>query len=178
MHRAGGKGTDMAVYPPKLSGTDLRSLVAIAAVTTAATFGLMHVEGPAAAMVGEYRSPPWAVAVHLATVLPALLLGPFILARRKGDRTHRQLGMVWMAMMVTTSLASFWIRGENGAFSGIHLFSVGTLIAVPIAIWRARARIRAHRMIMISLYIGLVIAGVFALEPSRAAGAFVWGLFG
>ncbi len=80
-------------------------------------------------------------------------------------------------MMVSTAMASFWIRAESGAFSGIHLFSVGTLIAVPTAIWRARVRdIRAHQQIVVSLYIGLIVAGVFALEPNRAAGQFVWRL--
>jgi uncharacterized membrane protein len=79
-------------------------------------------------------------------------------------------------MMVTTAIASFWIRGESGAFSGIHLFSVGTLVAVPMAIWRARVRdIRAHQQIVTSLYIGLLVAGAFALEPNRLAGHFVWG---
>jgi uncharacterized membrane protein len=168
----------MALCPPIRGpwGGQWRSLAAIAAVTTAVTFLFMQIEGPAPAAGGNYQTPSWAVAIHLATVLPALLLAPVVFARRKGDSAHRMLGSVWMVLMVATATASFWIRGESGAFSGIHLFSVGTLIAVPMAVWRARARdIRAHRQIMISLYVGLIVAGLFALAPDRIAGRFVWG---
>jgi uncharacterized membrane protein len=143
-------------------------------VTTAVTLAFMQIEGPAPGAGAPYESPSWAVAVHLGTVLPALVLGLVILIRRKGGGMHRRLGFIWMAMMVTTAISSFWIRNESGAFSGIHLFSIGTLIAVPMAIWRARVRdIRTHQQIMVSLYIGLIVAGVFALEPSRVAGQFL-----
>jgi uncharacterized membrane protein len=124
---------------------DARSLVVIAAVTTGVTLAFMQIEGPAPVAGGNYQTPSWAVAIHLATILPALVLGLFMLMRRKGGAMHRRLGAVWMAMMVTTAIVSFWIRGDSGAFSGIHLFSVGVLIAVPMAIWRARVRdIGAH----------------------------------
>ncbi len=152
----------------------MRSVAVVAAVTTLATLIFMQIEGPVPAAGGKYQSPSWAIAIHLGTVLPALVLGPVILTRRKGSATHRRLGFIWMGMMVTTAITSFWIRSESGAFSGIHLFSIGTLIAVPMAIWRARARdIRAHQQIMTSLYVGLIVAGAFALEPNRVAGQFV-----
>lgn len=162
--------------PTKLPwGTRLRSLAAVAAVTTAVTLTFMQIEGPAPVAGANYHSPSWAIAIHLGTVLPALVLGLVILTRRKGGVMHRRLGFIWMGMMVTTATASFWIRSESGAFSGIHLFSIGTLIAVPMAIWRARVRdIRAHQQIMTSLYVGLIVAGAFALEPNRVAGQFVW----
>jgi uncharacterized membrane protein len=148
----------------------------IAVATIAVTLTLLQIEGPVAAAGRDYASPSWAIAIHLGTVLPALVLGPIILLRRKGGAMHRRLGTIWMGLMVTTAIASFWIRGESGAFSGIHLFSVGTLIAVPMAIWRARVRdIRAHQQIVTSLYIGLLVAGAFALEPNRLSGHFVWG---
>jgi uncharacterized membrane protein len=159
------------------TGTDLPSLAIIAGVTTAVTLMLMQIEGPTSLAGGAYQTPPWAVSLHVGTVLTAVVLGLFLLARRKGGAVHRRLGIIWMGMMVTTAVASFWIRGDSGAFSGIHLFSVGTLVAVPMAIWRARVRdIRAHRQIMISLYVGLIVAGVFALSPNRVGGQFLWQL--
>ncbi len=91
---------------------------------------------------------------------------------------HRRLGSIWLGLMVTTAIASFWIRGESGAFSGIHLFSIGTLIAVPMAIWRVRVRdIRAHQQIMVSLYVGLIVAGAFALDPNRVEGNLCGGFY-
>lgn len=161
----------------RLNRGDWRSFVAIAAVTTAVTVGLMQIQGPPATSGMPYHSPSWAVAIHIGTVIPALVLGAVVLSRRKGGVVHRRFGAAWMGLMVATAVVSFWIRGENGAFSGIHLFSAGTLIAVPMAIWRARMRdIRAHRQIMISLYIGLLVAGAFALDRDRIAGQFVWRL--
>lgn len=157
--------------------SNLRSLAMIAAVTTVVTFAFMQIEGPPTVAGGTYRSPSWALAVHLATVVPALVLGLIVLMRPKGGVMHRWLGSVWLGMIVTTAVASFWIRGPSGAFSGIHLFSIGTLIAVPMAIWRVRVRdIRAHQQIMTSLYVGLIVAGAFALEPDRVAGQFLWRL--
>lgn len=184
---AGGKGA--ASIPPardayggaqaisaskRRTRSGMQSIALTAAVTTAITLALMQIEAPAMGSGRRYDSPSWAVSIHLATVVPALLLGLLVIMRRKGGAVHRRLGATWMALMVTTAAVSFWIRGDNNAFSGIHLFSVGTLIAVPMAIWRARIRdIEAHRKIMVSLYVGLVVAGVFALDPSRAAGQYV-----
>lgn len=154
-------------------------IAAIAVATTAVTLILMQVQPSDGDAGSAYQTPEFAVILHLATVLPALLLGGFLLARRKGGRMHRSLGRMWMAMMVLTAIASFWIRGPSGGFSGIHLFSVGTLIAVPVALWRIRAGdVKAHSQIMTSLYIGLIVAGAFALDPDRIAGSFVARLFG
>lgn len=166
---------DRSIKLPSVSG--MRSIAGIAAATILVTLAFMQIEGPAPATGGNYQSPSWAIAIHLGTVVPALVLGLIILSRRKGGAIHRRLGFIWMGMMVATAIVSFWIRSESGAFSGIHLFSIGTLIAVPMAIWRARVRdIRAHRQIMISLYVGLIVAGAFALEPDRVAGRFIWRL--
>jgi uncharacterized membrane protein len=123
-----------------------------------------------------YASPPWAIAIHLATILPATILGAVVLWRKKGGRAHRVLGAIWMALMATTSIVSFWIRGPGGGLSGIHIFSIGTLLAVPVAIWRIRMRdVRSHRQVLVSLYIGLIVAGAFALAPGRSLGALLFG---
>ncbi len=168
----------MAFCPPikRVWGFDPRVLITIAGVTVGVTLLLMQVRTAPAPHTATYQTPDWAVSLHLLTVLPSLVLGLIILGRRKGGTTHRLLGAVWMAMMVTTAVVTFWIRDESGALSGIHLFSVGTLIAVPMAIWRIRMRdVRAHQQIMVSLYIGLVVAGLFALDPERVAGRFLFG---
>ena len=168
----------MMFCPPikRVWGFDPRVLVTIVLSTVGVTLLLMQLRTAATPHTASYETPGWAVAIHLATVLPSLLLGAVILMRRKGGAVHRSLGAVWMAMMVTTSIVSFWIRDESGSLSGIHLFSIGTLVAVPMSLWRIRmGDVRAHRQIMVSLYIGLVVAGLFALDPSRVAGRFLFG---
>lgn len=127
-----------------------------------------------AASQAAYATPRWAIVVHLGTVLPALLIGPVILVRTKGDWLHKLLGRTWVALMAITALTSFWIRGPSGALGGIHILSALTLVALPVAVWRIRSGdVERHRQIMISLYIGLLVAGAFALAPDRLAGSFV-----
>ena len=155
-----------------LQGTGPFFIFSVTAATIFVTLGLMQITpGAAPAMGGGYRSPVWAVYLHLATVLPALALGAVILWRRKGGRIHRVLGRIWIGLMITTSISSFWIRGAGGNFSGIHVFSVAALIAIPIALWRIRVRdVRGHQRILTSLYIGLIVAGSFALDQDRVLG--------
>jgi uncharacterized membrane protein len=152
-------------------------LVLVTVATVIVTLLLIRVS-PTEPVPGAdpYLSPRWAIAIHWGTILPAIILGAVVLWRKKGGWAHRLLGAVWMALMLTTAIVSFWIRGPGGGLSGIHVFSVGVLLAIPTAIWRIRMRdVRRHRQIMLSLYIGLMVAGAFALAPGRSLGAMLFG---
>ncbi|MBS0482132.1 MAG: DUF2306 domain-containing protein [Proteobacteria bacterium] len=119
-----------------------------------------------------------AVMLHLATVIPCLPLGAWLLLARKGTRQHKALGKVWLALMVLTALSAVFIREVNhGSFSPIHLF-------VPLTIWsawRAIADARAgnlarHRQGLIRLYLAaLTIPGVLAFTPGRLMWAWLAG---
>lgn len=121
----------------------------------------------------EWGRLPDLVWFHLATIAIALGLTPLILLRRRGDKWHRRTGYVWAAAIMTTALATFWIRGINpGRLSLIHLLSGFTLLMVPIVIFCARRhRIRARRIGIQSAVAGaLLIAGFFTLVPGRILG--------
>lgn len=150
-------------------------ILVITVATTLVTLLLMQVPAYDIHPGSNYVTPEWALPLHLGTVLPALPLGAYLLWRKKGGALHRRLGGVWFGMITTTAVASFWIRGAHGGLSGIHLFSLATLIALPIAFWRIRAKdVRGHQIIMISLYIGLVVAGGFSLAPDRVIGRYLF----
>lgn len=70
-----------------------------------------------------------AIQIHVATVLPAALLGAHLLLRPKGTPRHRLLGKIWMALMVVTAASTFFIHELNMffGFSPIHLLSIATL---------------------------------------------------
>jgi len=106
---------------------------------------------------------------HLATVLPALAIGAWLLVRRKGTRSHIVLGRLYMLLMLVTAAISFGLRGLNGpAMSWIHLLSAWTIVSVIAGWWAIRTGRRAmHRGFMIGLYAGALIAGGFALAPGR-----------
>jgi len=114
------------------------------------------------------------VYIHLSTIVPAFLLGTFLLLNRKGTPLHRMLGKLYMVLMGFTALVTLLMQAEVGPrFFGhlgyIHLLSLLVIVTVPKA-WLAARRgdTRQHKYSMISLYIGgLLIAGGFALMPGR-----------
>lgn len=118
---------------------------------------------------------------HLATAASAALLGPLILLRQKGDRAHRMLGRVWAGLMIATAISSAFIRTPGAGIAGtgfsfIHIFTVWTLVNIPLGIWAVRTkRIRMHRGMMVGLYVGLLIAGAFTFIPGRLLGNLAFG---
>lgn len=114
---------------------------------------------------------PLAVKFHLATVVPAFVLGTWqIFLSRKGSRGHRTVGAIYLALMTATAISTFFIRSLiPGSLSPIHLFIPLTLFGVAGALWFARrGNIRGHRNAMLGLYFGgLLIAGGLTLLPGR-----------
>lgn len=112
-----------------------------------------------------------AVRIHVATVIPAALIGPWLFWSRKGTPCHRFVGKLWLGLMVISALSSFFIHSINlvAGFSPIHLLSVYVLYASWRAIRAARLHnIREHRLNVVGIYVGgIVIAGGFTLLPGR-----------
>ncbi|MEZ5960520.1 MAG: DUF2306 domain-containing protein [Hyphomonadaceae bacterium] len=124
--------------------------------------------------LGPLLARGWLVQFHVATVAVALLLGPVQFVLPKGTGLHRTFGWVWSVAMFSTAIATFFIREmRDGQFSPIHIFSVMTLLGVPMALWLARNRVIAHARAMTGLYIGLLVAGLTAIAPGRV----IWNMF-
>lgn len=114
--------------------------------------------------------------LHLAAIVPALLIGPFILFRRKGDAFHKNLGKVWAVLMIIGSLLSFGIQ-HNGGFSWLHGLAAFTIFSVGKAVYSIRkGNLKDHQRNMIGSYIGSFIAAIFALHPERLLGLWMSGL--
>lgn len=116
--------------------------------------------------------------VHLATVMLPLVITPVQLLRRRGDGAHRALGWIWAVSLFGTALISFGIRDINdGGLSFIHVFSVVTIVTVPMLVFAARHhRIARHRSAVRWLVTGaLLTAGYFTLMPNRILGGWLWG---
>lgn len=124
---------------------------------------------------GEMDPVVW---IHLATVMTPLAITPVQLLRRRGDAVHRTLGWIWGITLFGTALVSFGIRDLNdGGLSFIHVFSVVTIITVPLLVISARHhRIARHRRAVRWLVTGaLLTAGYFTLLPNRMLGGWLWG---
>ncbi len=118
-----------------------------------------------------------AVGIHIATVLPTIPLGGFLLLAPKGTPMHKQLGKLWVALMVITASAAFFIR-TGGNFSFIHIFVPLTMIASYKLIAKARrGDIKGHRNEILALYLGaLMIPGLVAIAmPGRLMNMWLFG---
>jgi uncharacterized membrane protein len=120
-----------------------------------------------------------AIQVHAFAATTAFALGIVQLSAPKGTLPHRTLGWVWVALMLTVAVSSFWIHQLRlwGPWSPIHLLSILTLVALPFAVLAAhRHMVVRHRNAMIGLFGGaLVIAGIFTFAPGRIIHAVVFG---
>jgi uncharacterized membrane protein len=119
------------------------------------------------------------IQLHVAAAVSALVLGTVQLVSPKGTLPHRSIGVIWIALMATVAISSFWIHAIRlwGPFSPIHLISIFVLVMLPVALYDAHTHhVRAHRRAMIGLFFGgLVVAGLFTLAPGRIMHAVVFG---
>ncbi len=172
----------------KNSGYNIQNIILLGGATILATLVLMALSSlyggfaySADVEIAQKRPMSLPVIIHLATVIPSIPLGAYILWRKKGDRLHKHMGCIWGMLMVTTAIVSFWIgrpgQGIGGTgLSFIHIFSVLTLVSIPYGIWQIRrGNVVEHYRAMQGPYIGLIIAGLFAFIPGRAMGSLVFG---
>lgn len=114
------------------------------------------------------------LAIHLASVVPALPLGAYVLVSKKGDTLHRMLGRLWAGLMMAGALSSFGLKGLTGELSWIHVLSIVVLVMIPRGVFQAvRRDIARHRRTMMLTYLGLVGAGVFTFLPGRLLHAWL-----
>ncbi|UZE47096.1 DUF2306 domain-containing protein [Rhodopseudomonas sp. P2A-2r] len=121
------------------------------------------------------------IPLHALAAMAAFVLGVVQLVAPKGTLPHRTLGWVWVALMATVAISSFWIHGHSfrlwRSWSPIHLLSIFAPLMLVLAVVRARQhQVRAHSIIMISIFTGaLVIAGLFTLVPGRIMHTAMFG---
>ncbi len=155
-----------------------RPLIGRALLTAGATLALMFASQTIDTPVlgGRIPGAQAALAVHVAAAFAALPLGGYVLWARKGDARHKALGRLWAGLMVVIALSSLWLRSLTGGFSFIHLFSILTLVSIPLAIvYARRGRVQEHLKTMRGLYIGLLVAGAFSFMPDRLLGNALFG---
>jgi uncharacterized membrane protein len=136
------------------------------------TAGVRHVAiGSAAYAVLSIWLP-----LHLATAIPAVPLGAYVLLRRKGDRLHKLLGRIWAMLMMAAALSSFALTGMLGHIGPIHILSLLVITGIPRAIWAARqGRVAGHVRGMTIMYGSTVLAGLLAFLPGRMLGIWLFG---
>ncbi|WP_262694363.1 DUF2306 domain-containing protein [Kordiimonas aquimaris] len=134
--------------------------------------------------IDVFERLPIQITIHLFTAIAAFFLGAYQLMRKKGTRHHKQVGWVWMVLMVVVAVSAIFIQGFEGSsmptlwgFSPIHLFVVLTLYNVPKSIIEIRrGDVAAHASSVRGLYMGgMVIAGAIAMMPGRLMWHIMFG---
>lgn len=105
--------------------------------------------------------------LHFLCALGALILGPIVLFRRKGDRTHRWLGRIWAMMMAAIIISALSMYDINGRPNLFHFFALVSLITLSCALWaiyrykrtRKARYLITHQHCMVWAYFGLFMAG-------------------
>ncbi len=111
---------------------------------------------------------------HLWTVVPAFFIGTALMFITKGTKLHKQLGELYMILMLITAIISLMMSARVGPtlfnhIGYIHFFSFLTLYLIPGAYYDIKnGAIKSHQRKMIGLYVGgLIIAGGFTFFPGR-----------
>jgi uncharacterized membrane protein len=111
---------------------------------------------------------PFVVQAHVATVVPALVLGLWlVIFSRKGLPWHRAIGVLFFLLMVSTAILSLFIHRqmpESPVFgmSPTHLFVPFVLFAT----WRAldgarKGNIKQHQRWVMGLVVGALVINGF-----------------
>jgi len=112
--------------------------------------------------------------IHLVTVVPCFFIGTLLLFIKKGTKIHKNLGGIYMILMLFTAIVTLFMPARVGTslfnhFGWIHSFSLLTIYTVPTAyIAIKKGNLKAHKRKMILLYFGaIIIAGGFTFAPGR-----------
>ena len=158
-------------------GPVARTLVGIACFTMC--FFVVVALAPAAFGLVEnlhhYAKLP--VVIHVASVLPAIPLGGYLLLARKGAKRHKQLGKLWLVLMLITATSAIFIK-SSGSFSPIHIFVPITFHAAWKTIATARrGDIAGHKKHLVFTYLAaLMIPGIAAFAlPGRLMNVMLLG---
>lgn len=115
-------------------------------------------------------------AVHLGAANLALVLGPIVFLRRKGDGAHRVIGALFAATMLVVNVSALSMYAMTGGFNMFHALTILSLAAlVPAVVMvqlykrtRKSEYLATHAECMAWAYYGVVGAG-FAQAISRGA---------
>ena len=122
------------------------------------------------------------VYIHLGAVIPACMIGTYLLLTRKGSPKHKALGKIYMLLMLLTAISSLFLPAHVGPvflnhFGFIHLLSIVTIYTVPMAYKAAKSgNIKRHKNAMISLYLGgILLAGGISFMPGKLLNRWLLG---
>ena len=120
--------------------------------------------------------------LHTACAVVALASGATVLVRRKGTRSHRRIGWVYVVSMIaanSTALMIYRLSGRFGPFHGAALFSLATLVGGMLPAIRRRPPgrwVEHHYYWMTYSYAGLAAAAASEAATRLPGTPFWWAV--
>lgn len=119
---------------------------------------------------------------HMVCALLALGSGAAVLLRRKGTRSHRRLGWIYVASMLALNGTALMIYRLFGGFGPFHAAAVASLVTVVAGIIPAVRRkpanwVQHHYAWMTWSYVGLCAAAVSEVATRQPNFRFWWAVF-
>ena len=107
---------------------------------------------------------------HLATILPAFVIGTYMMIRRKGTPLHRLLGKIYMVLMLVTAVITLFIAAVLGIWALFAFSAAGTVRRLPLT---RTALVAISTVLMLRAIMGLFgamwrpdLSGTFMLISS------------
>ncbi len=124
--------------------------------------------------LGPLLHAPLAVQLHVATLVPAWIIGTWVMFfAKRGSKLHRALGFAFFSLLVATGFIALFIHRAMPnspvfGMSWVHLTVIWTFVLVWLAldgIWKKKPL--QHRLAVIGLYGGslTITAIVNAFTP-------------
>jgi uncharacterized membrane protein len=108
-----------------------------------------------------------AVQIHIVAAAMAIFLGFYQFLGRKGSKPHRFVGWIWVILLASICLSSFFIPGSLfiGPVSVFHALSVYTLWSLVMGVRAARQHAVAdHKSYMAWIFgLSILLSAVIAV---------------
>jgi uncharacterized membrane protein len=111
-----------------------------------------------------------AIQIHIAAALFAIFLGVYQFLGRKGSVPHRLVGWLWVILLGSICISSFFIPGSVfiGPIGVFHALSVYTLWSLFMGVRAARLHsVQEHKSYMAWIYgLSILLSAVIAVGSS------------
>ncbi len=111
-----------------------------------------------------------AIIFHTIFAFGALALGTAMFVRKKGTKSHKIIGKIFVVFMAITAFSALFITGLNGdKWSWIHLFVPLSFFAIwELFYYVRKGNIKKHEKAVKGLFFGaLLIPGLLSFLPGR-----------
>ncbi|HYR10991.1 MAG TPA: DUF2306 domain-containing protein [Longimicrobium sp.] len=120
---------------------------------------------------------------HTGCALVALVSGAAVLLRRKGTRSHRRIGWIYVGSMLALNVTALMIYRLFGGFGPFHAAAIASLVTVVGGIVPAYRRkpanwVEHHYAWMTGSYVGLCAAAVAEVATRVPGFGFWWAVMG